>query len=167
MPKNTKENNAVKGRKAVKQERYRAIALSDDNAIYGKVIKVLGCRQFHVILPDASKKLIEVRATVPKKRALINTDDIVVVAPNGAAYEIQATMDRKTANSLVKEKKMHPDLLANVEVDPSKGVVKKSDENDCGIEFDYSEVKEGDKYVEDDDKDSVDGVDKEIDIDEI
>jgi hypothetical protein len=111
--------------------------------------------------------LIEVRATVPKKRALINTDDIVVVAPNGATYEIQATMDRKTANSLVKEKKMHPDLLANVEVDPSKGVVKKSDENDCGIEFDYSEVKESVKFEEDEDKDSVDGEDKEIDIDDI
>ncbi len=167
MPKNTKENNVAKGRKAVKQERYRAIALSDDEAIYGKVIKVLGFRQFHVVLPDASKRLIEVRATVPKKRALINTDDIVVVAPNGSTYEIQATMDRKTANHLVKENKMHPDLLLTVEVDPTKGVVKKSEENDVGIEFDYSDVKEEQKFEEEDDGDSVGGAEREINIDDI
>jgi translation initiation factor IF-1 len=166
MPKNTKENNIGKGRKAVKQERYRAMALGDDQAVYGKVIKVLGFRQFHVVLPDASKRLIEVRATVPKKRALINTDDIVIVAPNGATYEIQATMDRKTANNLVKEKKMHPDLLSNVEVDSARGIVKKVDDNDCGIEFDYTGMKENDEFVKEEDKDSV-GEDADVNIDEI
>ena len=158
MPNNTEKLSKNKGRKAVKEERYRKIALSDDTATYGRVIKALGQRQFRVILPDASSRLIEVRATIPKKRSLINVDDIVVVATSGTAYEIQASMDSKTAHKLSKEKKLHPELLLTGEQLAAK--------NDAGIEFDYEglpAVVEGEKEEEESEKER----DKDIDIDDI
>lgn len=158
MPNNTEKLSKSKGRKAVKEQRYRKIALSDDSATYGRVIKALGQRQFRVVLPDASSRLIEVRATIPKKRSLINIDDIVVVATSGTTYEIQASMDKKTAHSLSKEKKLHPDLLLTGEQVAAK--------EDVGIEFDY----EGLEVVEEGEEDSEDekGREKEdINIDDI
>jgi translation initiation factor IF-1 len=135
MPKNTENVSKSKGRKAVKEERIRKIALTDQDATYGRVLKAMGQRQFRVILPDASKRLIEVRATIPKKRALINVDDIVIITPSGSEYEIHASMDRKAAAQLSKEKKLHPDLLVVGEWDPNKGAMAPT--NDVGIEFDY------------------------------
>jgi translation initiation factor IF-1 len=143
MPKNEQTLSKSKGRKAAKQERVCKIALSDDSALYGRVIKALGHRHFRIILPDASMRLIEVTAKIPKKRALITESDIVVVATSGDDYEIHGAMDRKTAHTLVKEKKIHPDLLAGGDWDSTKKEVIKQ-ENDAGIEFDYEgvEVKE-------------------------
>ena len=162
MPKNAEKSTKSQGRKAVKAERYRKLALSDDDATYGRVIKALGQRQFHIILPDASMRLIEVRATIPKKRAPISVDDIVVVAPSGSTYEIQTTMDRKTAAQLSKEKKLHPDLLIPGEWDSAKKVVAAS--NDVGIEFDYEGAAETkDEWSEDDGKDDDDKEDVNID----
>lgn len=162
MPRNQQNISKSKGRKAVKQERYRAVALSDDSAIYGRVIKALGQRQFRVILPDTSMRLIEVTAKIPKKRAEINVSDIVVVAPSGTSYEIQATMDRKTTNALTKEKKIHPDLLAAADWDERKQTVILKD--DLGIQFDYEGIQE-----EVNDKDSVSSSEseKDFDIDDI
>lgn len=163
MPNNEQKLSKSKGRKAVKQERVRKIALSDTSALYGRVVKALGHRYFRIILPDASMRLIEVTAKIPKKRALITESDIVIVAESGTDYEIHGTMDRKTAHTLVKEKKIHPDLLAGGEWDSTKKEVVKQ-ENDCGIEFDYEglEVKE-----EVDEDESEDEKDKELNIDDI
>jgi translation initiation factor IF-1 len=159
MPNNTEKlsKSKSKGRKAVKEQRYRKIALSDDSATYGRVIKALGQRQFRVILPDASSRLIEVRATIPKKRSLIGVDDIVVVATSGSVYEIQATMDRKTAHTLGKQKKLHPDLLLTGEQFVAK--------EDLGIDFDY----EGLEVVEEQEDESEDEKEnkEEINIDDI
>ena len=162
MPKNTENLSKSKGRKTVKEERYRKIALSDDAATYGRVIKALGQRQFRVVLPDASSRLIEVRATIPKKRSLINVDDIVIVATSGATYEIQASMDRKTAHTLSKERKLHPDLLLTGEQAAAK--------DDVGIEFDYEGLPEREVDVKESEKESEKerpGKEVEIDIDEI
>lgn len=134
MPKNTENLSKSKNRKSVKEERYRKIALSDESATYGRVIKALGQRQFRVILPDVTSRLIEVRATIPKKRSIIRIDDIVVVANSGTIYEIQATMDRKTAHTLSKERRLHPDLLLTGE--------QVTEKEDIGIEFDYEGVPE-------------------------
>ncbi len=163
MPKNEQTLSKSKGRKAAKQERVRKIALSDDSALYGRVIKVLGHRYFRIILPDASMRLIEVTAKIPKKRALIGESDIVVVATSGTDYEIHGAMDRKTAHTLVKEKKIHPDLVAGGEWDPTKKEVVKM-ENDAGIEFDYEglEVKE---EIEEDESEVE--KEKELNIDDI
>jgi translation initiation factor IF-1 len=164
MPKNEQTMSKSKGRKAAKQERVRKIALSDDSALYGRVIKALGHRHFRIILPDASMRLIEVTAKIPKKRALIGESDIVVVATSGSDYEIHGAMDRKTANTLVKEKKIHPDLLAGGDWDSTKKEVVKH-ENDGGIEFDY----EGLEVKEDiEEEDETDGEkDRELNIDDI
>jgi translation initiation factor IF-1 len=166
MPKNQQNISKSKGRKAVKEEKIRKIALSDDDALYGRVIKSLGQRQFRIILPDASMRLIEVTAKIPKKRSLITESDIVVVATSGTAYEIQGTMDKKTAHTLAKEKRLHPDLLVAGDWDSTKKEVVKQ-ENDGGIEFDYDglETKEGELSEEDDD-DEEKG-EKELNIDDI
>ena len=159
MPKNEKTSKS-KGFKASKQERERKIALSDDSATYGRVIKMLGNRQCRVIVPDASSRLIEVRATWPKKRATISVDDIVVVATSGSVYEITVTMDPKTAHKLSKEKRLHPELLLTGEQMAAK--------DDAGIEFDYEgvpDVKEGEK--EEDEEGGKEREDVEIDIDDI
>lgn len=143
MPKNTENLSKSKGRKSVKEERYRKIALSDETATYGRVIKALGQRQFRVVLPDASSRLIEVRATIPKKRSIISVDDIVVVANSGAVYEIQATMDRKTAHILSKEKRIHPELMMTGEQMMAK--------EEIGIEFDYEGIDVVEERGEEDD----------------
>ena len=162
MPNNEQKLSKSKGRKAAKQERIRKIALTDDSALYGRVVKALGHRYFRIILPDASMRLIEVTAKIPKKRALITESDIVIVAESGTDYEIHGTMDRKTAHTLAKEKKIHPDLLAAGDWDSSKKEVVKEDSD--GIEFDYEglEVKE---EVEEDE--SEDEKEKELNIDDI
>lgn len=164
MPKNQQNMTKSKARKAVKQERYQKVALSDDSAIYGRVIKALGQRQFRVIVPDqVSRKLIEVTAKIPKKRSLITVGDIVVTAASGTSYEIQANMDKKAIHMLEKEKKIHPDLLAAADWDSSKNQVILK--NDAGFEFDYEglpDVKEEREEIEDDSDDE-----KEIDIDDI
>ena len=163
MPNNSQITSKSKGRKAAKEERYRGIAVTDDSAIYGRVIKALGQRQFRVIVPDRSKKLVEVTAKIPKKRALINISDIVVVASSGNNYEIQASMDRKTLHILTKEKRLHPDLMAAETWDSNtKQVVLK---DDLGIEFDYEGL-EGKGVIEEEDEESEDEKD-EIDIDDI
>jgi translation initiation factor IF-1 len=158
MPNNTEKLSKSKGRKAVKEDRYRKMALSDDTATYGRVIKALGQRQFRVILPDASSRLIEVRATIPKKRSLINVDDIVVVATSGSVYEIQASMDRKTAHTLSKQKKIHPELLLTGEQAAAK--------DDVGIEFDYEGLPAVQEGREDEESDVETGND-DIDINDI
>ena len=164
MPKNQQNISKAMGRKAVKQERYRKVALSDDAAIYGRVIKALGQRQFRVIVPDrVSKRLIEVTAKIPKKRAIISVGDIVVTAASGSDYEIQANMDRKTVSSLEKEKKIHPDILLAADWDSSKNQVILKD--DHGFEFDYEGLPEKDGVDDDDDDESEE--EKEIDIDDI
>lgn len=140
MPNNKQIISKSKGRKAVKEERYRSVAISDDTAIYGRVIKALGQRQFRVILPDATKRLVEVTAKIPKKRALINITDIVLLASSGSNYEIQASMDRKTMNVLAKEKRLHPDLLVAETWDSSKKEMILKD--DLGIEFDHDSNEE-------------------------
>ena len=156
MPKNEKMS---RGFKASKQERERKIALSDDTATYGRVIKMLGNRQCRVIVPDASSRLIEVRATWPKKRATINVDDIVVVAMSGTAYEITVTMDQKTAHKLSKEKKLHPQLLLTGEQMAAK--------DDAGIEFDYDGLPVvEEEHQEDDESEEKKGND-DINIDDI
>jgi translation initiation factor IF-1 len=160
MPKNQQNISKSKGRKSVKEEKVRRIALSDDDALYGRVIKALGQRQFRIILPDASMRLIEVTAKIPKKRSLIGEMDIVVVAASGTTYEIQGTMDKKTAHTLVKEKKLHPDLLVAGDWDSTKKEVVK-DDGDV-IEFDY----EGLDVKKDDDEDESDN-EKELNIDDI
>ena len=160
MPKNEQSLSKSKGRKAAKQERVRKIALSDDSALYGRVIKALGNRHFRIILPDASMRLIEVIAKIPKKRAMITESDIVVVATSGADYEIHGSMDRKTAHTLVKEKKIHPDLLAAGDWDGTKKEVVKEESD--GIEFDYEGLKE--EVVEESDESEHE---KELNIDSI
>lgn len=159
MPNNTEKLSKSKGRKAVKEQRYRKIALSDESATYGRVIKALGQRQFRVVLPDASSRLIEVRATIPKKRSLINIDDIVVVATSGTVYEIQASMDRKTAHILSKEKKLHPDLLLTGEQVAAK--------EDVGIEFDYEGLEVVQEREEEESEDEKDNEKEDINIDDI
>lgn len=165
MPKNQQNISKSKGRKAVKEEKIRKIALSDDNALYGRVIKSLGQRQFRIILPDSSMRLIEVTAKIPKKRSLITESDIVVVATSGAAYEIQGTMDKKTAHTLANEKRLHPDLLIAGDWDSSKKEVVKQG-NDVGIEFDYEGVEVKDEFREEIDEDDEKG-EKELNIDDI
>jgi translation initiation factor IF-1 len=161
MPKNEQTLSKSKGRKAAKEERVRKIALSDDSALYGRVIKALGHRHFRIILPDASMRLIEVTAKIPKKRALITESDIVVVATSGDDYEIHGAMDRKTAHTLVKEKKIHPDLLAGGDWDSTKKEVIKL-ENDAGIEFDYEGLEVKGEIEEDESE-----VEKELKIEDI
>jgi translation initiation factor IF-1 len=156
MPKNEQSLSKSKGRKAAKQERVRKIALSDDSALYGRVIKALGNRHFRIILPDASMRLIEVIAKIPKKRAMITESDIVVVATSGADYEIHGSMDRKTAHTLVKEKKIHPDLLAAGDWDGTKKEVVKEESD--GIEFDYEGLKEVVEESEDESEPNIDEI---------
>lgn len=111
-----------------------SLALDDDEAIFGRVTKALGNRQFLVTIWDSGKNkhIVDVRCTIPKKKVRIDINDIVNVAGDGEFWEIQAQLDSKLVSKLKKEGRISADLArtsdSNTEVS-----------QDVGIEFDYED----------------------------
>ena len=125
-------------RKSDKQDRARRDALDDEDALFGRVIKPLGERQFRVVVPHKERlsdkpRLIEVQAKIPKKRCTISINDIVIVAKSGGTYEIQGNMESRQIHRLNKERRIHPGLLLTGDWD----VEKLSAMEEGGFEFDY------------------------------
>jgi hypothetical protein len=114
-------------------------AAEDEEAVFGRVTKVLGNRRFLVTYWNAEDKrhVLDIQATIAKKKVRININDIVNIAGSGREWEIQAQIDPKTANKLKKEGRISAELLLATENAP----VKAAGGGDA-LEFDYGESEE-------------------------
>ena len=152
-------------------KRDRIVALDDDIALFGRVIKALGNRQFRVVVPNSKKQLTEVVAKIPKARVRVCLNDIVVIGHDEFRnFEIQCPMSSKDASRLHKERRLHPALLLGGEWDTEKAKkieIKEPEEE--GFEFDYEGIDEQNSISDDENpgKFKVATGDQEIVIDDI
>ncbi len=116
------------------------VAVEDDDAVFGRVTKVLGNRRFLVTYwdPENRRHIVDIQATIAKKKVRIDINDIVNIAGSGRDWEIQAQIDPKSANKLKKEGRISAELLLATENAP----VKAAGGGDA-LEFDYGEDEEG------------------------
>lgn len=89
------------------------VAVDDDDAVFGRVTKVLGNRRFLVTYWDATNRrhVADIQASIAKKKVRIDINDIVNIAGSGSAWEIQAQIDAKAANKLKKEGRISAELI--------------------------------------------------------
>lgn len=166
MPQNAKRISKTQVRKTKKLEQTRSAALDDAEATFARTIKALGNRRFRIVVPDEKKHLIEVDAHIPgKKVALVQVNDIVVVAQSGLVYEIYGSMDPRSVSKLRKEKRIHPALLMSGEWNTLKAKSLELTAIDEDFEFDYDDVP-SEAESDDDDAPSKKAAD-DIDIDDI
>jgi translation initiation factor IF-1 len=118
------------------------VAVEDDDAVFGRVTKVLGNRRFLVTYwdPENRRHVVDIQATIAKKKVRIDINDIVNIAGSGREWEIQAQIDPKSANKLKKEGRISAELLLATENAP----VKAAGGGDA-LEFDYGEDEEGEE----------------------
>jgi translation initiation factor IF-1 len=114
-----------------------SIAVDDEEAMFGCVTKILGNRQFLVTIWDSAsnKQIVDIRATIPKKKVRIDVNDIVNVAGSGKEWQIQAQLDSKTVNKLKKDGRIKDSILRLAQNT-------KEEDNDVGIEFVHDEEEE-------------------------
>lgn len=173
MPKNTQRISKKMERSSRKNKGRVEIALSDDSAAYGRVIKKLGFRRFQIVLWDAkTRRLVpDVQATIGKKMVRVEINDIVNVAAadeHGHQYEILALFNGREAARLQKEERIPAHLLV---ADPSAAPTGPLPDPDA-FEFDYDGVgvAEDEMEVVGDDKRAAATVapdDEDLDIDNI
>jgi translation initiation factor IF-1 len=115
------------------------VAVEDDGAVFGRVTKVLGNRRFLVTYwdPENRRHIVDIQATIAKKKVRIDINDIVNIAGSGRDWEIQAQIDPKSANKLKKEGRISAELLLATENAP----VKAAGGGDA-LEFDYGDDEE-------------------------
>jgi translation initiation factor IF-1 len=118
-------------------------AVDDGDAVFGRVTKLLGNRRFLVTYwdPKDRRHVLDIQATIAKKKVRIDINDIVNIAGSGHDWEIQAQIDAKAANKLKKEGRISAELLLVAE--------KAADAlGSDALEFDYGEEeKESDDAV--------------------
>ena len=114
------------------------VAVEDDDAVFGRVTKVLGNRRFLVTYwdPENRRHVVDIQATIAKKKVRIDINDIVNIAGSGRDWEIQAQIDPKSANKLKKEGRISAELLLATENAPVKAA------GGDALEFDYGEDEE-------------------------
>lgn len=114
------------------------IAVEDDDAVFGRVTKILGNRRFLVTYwdPENRRHIVDIQATIAKKKVRIDINDIVNIAGSGRDWEIQAQIDPKSANKLKKEGRISAELLLATENAPVRAA------GGDALEFDYGEDEE-------------------------
>lgn len=114
------------------------IAVEDDDAVFGRVTKILGNRRFLVTYwdPENRRHIVDIQATIAKKKVRIDINDIVNIAGSGRDWEIQAQIDPKSANKLKKEGRISAELLLATENAPVKAA------GGDALEFDYGDDEE-------------------------
>jgi hypothetical protein len=114
------------------QKRAVTVALEDDDAFFGRVIKINMGRCVVNIWDHDKKRHMEVQARLPnKKKGFIRLNDLVNIARSHPDWEVQVTVDAKTANDLRKAGRISAELAT--ELSSSSGPATE----DLGIEFDY------------------------------
>jgi translation initiation factor IF-1 len=161
-------------------------SLYDPEAIFGRVIKMLGNSRISVALSDTSIIQAQIRGLLRKKSTPIASRDIVILekADTGDYYVIGVILDRKDSNRLSKDGKIPKWFLAtDIDINEASKNVELStntlvDDLYDGYELAYDSVEEEEegyvkkKFDKSDKKDHRAGIieDKEesnIDIDNI
>ncbi len=101
-----------------KNKTLNTIVLTDEDAVFGRVIKKLGNGRFRIQVPDKKGNGSEAEAAiVGKSISRIDLGDVVVVGRNESAgrisYEILGPCDKKAVTALRDAKRLHPSLLAD------------------------------------------------------
>lgn len=128
---------------AEKQKRAVSVAMEDDDAYFGRVLKINMARCVVNIWDHTKKRHIEVQARLPNKRkGVIRINDLVNLAPSHPDWEVQVAIDPKRISDLRKEGRITAELATEASIASKGGPV-----DDAGIEFDYEGLEE--KEVED------------------
>lgn len=117
MPKSFKKSKQSAERK---NKALNTLVLTDEDAVFGRVLKDLGFGRFRIQVPDKKGHGSEAEAAVVSKTtSRIHLGDVVVVGRNESAgkisYEILGSCDRAAVTALRKAKRLHPSLFAEDE----------------------------------------------------
>jgi len=101
-----------------KNKMLNTIVLTEEEAIFGRVLKKLGNGRFRIQVPDKNGNGSEADAAiVGKSVSRIDLGDVVVVGRNESAgkisYEILGPCDKKSVTALREAKRLHPSLFAD------------------------------------------------------
>lgn len=129
-----------------KQTANISLALEDDAAFFGRVLKINMGRCTVNVWDHEKKRHIEVQAILPnRKKAIIKMNDLVNVAKSHPNWEVQVAIDSKTAMELRKKKRISPELATEVTTTGMPATKMAADE---GFEFDYEGVEQQEDEVE-------------------
>lgn len=123
-----------------KQTASLSLALEDNEAFFGRVLKINMGRCTLNVWDHEKKRHIEVQAILPnRKKAIIKMNDLVNVAKSHPNWEVQVAIDSKTAMELRKKKRISPELATEITTTGMPVTKMAADE---GFEFDYEGFEE-------------------------
>ena len=129
---------AVPRRSQIRKERHNKQVedevIDDSTFLFGKVIKPRGNCFFEISYVD-SKNIMHSSATARIRsancaRILIN--DLIALVPDGASLEIRGKVSATTARALIKDGRLHKELVSSAPVEEDAGgfVITEEDEVD-------------------------------------
>lgn len=142
MPKPSQKTGAQLSKRAkqgeISKNKRIALALEDEAAFFGRVLKI-NMNRCTVSLWDHERGgHYEIQATLPnKKKGFIQINDIVNLAKSNPDWEIQVSIDRKTAASLHKEKRITDAIFNEMEVSKDPRVASGVTSSELGFDFEY------------------------------
>jgi|Laugresp1bdmlbsn_1035097.scaffolds.fasta_scaffold06058_3 hypothetical protein len=88
--------------------------IDDNTFLFGRVIKPLGNCYFEIAYVD-DKKILQPKAIARVRsancaRILIN--DLIAILPDGSSLEIRGKISNSSMRTLIKERRLHKDLVA-------------------------------------------------------
>jgi hypothetical protein len=115
-----------------KTKRAISVAVDDGEAFFGRVLKINQNRCTLHLWDHELERHIEVQGVLPnKKKAVIRINDIVNVAKSSPDWEVQVSIDRKTATRLRKTNRITDTILNDGSAGGAGGPA------EDGFEFDY------------------------------
>ena len=141
MPKPSQKTGAQLSKRAkqgeISKNKRVAMALDDQSAFFGRVLKINMNRCTVTLWDHERGGHYEIQATLPnKKKGFIQINDIVNLAKSNPDWEIQVSIDRKTAASLHKEKRITDAIFNEIEVSKDPRVASGTT-SDIGFDFEY------------------------------
>lgn len=129
---------------AEKVKRAISLAMDDEDAFFGRVIKINMARAIVLTWDHEKKRHLEVQATLPNKRkCVIRINDLVNLARSHPDWEVQVALDPKRIAELRKAGRIPAELATETSSASSSGP-----KDDSGIEFDYEGVEEDEELNE-------------------
>ena len=118
------------------QKKQVAVAIDDDDAFFGRVIKINMGRCVVNLWDHEKKRHIEVQARLPnKKKGFIKMNDLVNIAKSHPDWEVQIALDAKTTSQLRKAGRISAELASEMSTAAGGKAIPSTE--DLGIEFDY------------------------------
>jgi translation initiation factor IF-1 len=127
-----------------------AEAFDETDALFGRVIKLLGNSRLQIALPDTNIIQAQIRGLLRKKSVPISTKDIVILEKSdiNEYYVIGVILDRKDSNKLSKEGKIPKWFLqTDIDINEASKTIELStnnlvDDDYEGYEIAYDSVEE-------------------------